>query len=302
MNDKLIEKAKKADDELKSGKSGQNIQTYRQRHKTNFIQVDYGKNKVGGIVVRDPKTLSEHPQNDIHFPDDLLDPEDDKALLADIKKVGIHDPLIINEDEVVLCGHRRLRVAKQLKLKTVQCRVYNRISDKPEIYEPDEEDFMIKDNLLRRQLSRKTKLRLYKSFTTKDLATLFRKMFDDESIMEDNRGKFNRYSDKDSKQETITKQVMDETGLSQSQVQRGHAEAKKQIKTAKIANKKISKTVQQKIDKIDNDIYELRTQIQDNQTKLNNEIENLRKKYKPKLDNLKKKVDKLETDKENLLM
>lgn len=298
---KLIKKAEKADEELSTGKSGQNLKTYRERYKSNFISVDYSKSVVGGIVVRDPKTLTEHPRNDEHFPEELIDPEEDQALLEDIKSKGIHDPLIINEDNVVLCGHRRLRFAKQLKIKTVQCRVYTRISDKPEVYEPDEEDFMVKDNLFRRQLSKKTRMRLYKTFTTKELGNIIRKMFTDEDITRDNRGQYNQYSNNNKKPTPITKQLQEITGLSKTQVGRGVAEAKKQIKTAKIQNKKISKSVQLKIDKIDNDIYELRTQIQENQSKLNKEIENLRKMYKPKFDKLKKKVDKLETDKEKLL-
>lgn len=38
-----------------------------------------------------------------------------------IKKFGFLQPIVIDKDNVVVCGHTRLKAAKKLKLKTVPC-------------------------------------------------------------------------------------------------------------------------------------------------------------------------------------
>lgn len=50
------------------------------------------------------------------------------ALVSAIKRFGFTQPLIIDENKTVLAGHGRLNAAKQLKLKTVPCRIVKGLS------------------------------------------------------------------------------------------------------------------------------------------------------------------------------
>jgi site-specific DNA-methyltransferase (adenine-specific) len=77
------------------------------------------------------------------------------ALKNDIAKHGIKVPLHILPDKTVICGHQRLRAAKELDLKTVPCEIKN-LKDDNEIKE-----WAIKDNLIRRQLTPEQKYLLY---------------------------------------------------------------------------------------------------------------------------------------------
>lgn len=77
-------------------------------------------------------------------------------LAADVKKRGIIVPLIAKKDGTLLAGHNRLLVAKTLKLKTVPVQyVQGKLTKK------QEEDFIVKDNLLRRHLDWRERMSLY---------------------------------------------------------------------------------------------------------------------------------------------
>jgi hypothetical protein len=80
-----------------------------------------------------------------------------KNLKDDITRRGILVPLIAKKDGTLLAGHNRLIAAKQLKLKTVPVQyVDGKLSESREV------EFIIKDNLLRRQLGPEERKQLYR--------------------------------------------------------------------------------------------------------------------------------------------
>ena len=114
-----------------------------------------------------PEMLKPNPDNKIFNP---LSGQDYERLKNDIRERGIIDPLIIRQDKVLLTGHNRLRIALELKLKTIPVRkVESGLKPK------EEKKFLVLDNLLRRQLSPPEKESLILEF------------YKDE-ILEDNRG------------------------------------------------------------------------------------------------------------------
>jgi ParB-like chromosome segregation protein Spo0J len=58
----------------------------------------------------------------------------DDALLESIKDKGIIEPLLITQDKLIISGHRRFNVAKELKLKEVPI-IYSDITDELDIKE-----------------------------------------------------------------------------------------------------------------------------------------------------------------------
>lgn len=94
--------------------------------------------------------LREHPENSLYF--QPLTGEAFDRLKKDIEANGMHDALIVTEENAdgvrtVLSGHNRLNVARVLGKETVPVRVLR--FPRPEY----ETRFMIRDNLLRRQLN-----------------------------------------------------------------------------------------------------------------------------------------------------
>jgi site-specific DNA-methyltransferase (adenine-specific) len=84
-----------------------------------------------------------------------LSTEDFLALKNDIAGRGIKVALHILPDFTVICGHQRLRVARELGFKTVPCEIKD-LKTEVEICE-----WAIKDNLLRRQLTPEQRYLLY---------------------------------------------------------------------------------------------------------------------------------------------
>jgi DNA modification methylase len=80
---------------------------------------------------------------------------DYSALKNDIVTHGIKVALHILPDKTVICGHQRLRVAKELGLKTVPCEIEDLKND------AEIQEWAIKDNLLRRQLTTEQRYLLY---------------------------------------------------------------------------------------------------------------------------------------------
>ena len=70
------------------------------------------------------------------------------ALKSDIEKNGIKVDLHILPDKRILCGHQRFKIAKELNLITVPCKVIENLKT-----EEDIERYIINDNLLRRHLT-----------------------------------------------------------------------------------------------------------------------------------------------------
>jgi len=84
---------------------------------------------------------------------DLLKGSDYEALKRDIKKNGIKVELHIlppnnGGKKTVICGHQRLKIAKELKIKHLRCKTVYDLNTPQMIKE-----YVILDNLLRRQLT-----------------------------------------------------------------------------------------------------------------------------------------------------
>lgn len=80
-----------------------------------------------------------------------------QQLRDDIRKRGVIVPLIAKRDGTLLAGHNRLRIAQELHLKYVPVQYVQE-----ELPEEREREFIVKDNLLRRQLSTDKRISLYK--------------------------------------------------------------------------------------------------------------------------------------------
>lgn len=78
---------------------------------------------------------------------DNLSDDEFNALKMDVKEHGISNDLHILKDGTVICGHQRLRVAKELGLSEVPVKIIP-LEDEREI-----KMYAIKDNILRRQLT-----------------------------------------------------------------------------------------------------------------------------------------------------
>lgn len=80
-----------------------------------------------------------------------------QRLREDVRERGILVPLIAKEDGTLLAGHNRLHIAKELDLKVVPVQYVQSVLNTAQ-----EQEFIIKDNLYRRQLSQAERISLYK--------------------------------------------------------------------------------------------------------------------------------------------
>jgi ParB-like chromosome segregation protein Spo0J len=78
-------------------------------------------------------------------------------LRDDIRRRGIIVPLIARQDGTLLAGHNRLQIAQELKLSQVPVQYVQE-----ELTEEREREFIIKDNLFRRQLDTQEWVELYR--------------------------------------------------------------------------------------------------------------------------------------------
>ena len=101
------------------------------------------------------QTLKDNVLNKKYFIEETA--EYFEQLKKDIEQRGIIVPLIAKEDGTLLAGHNRLRVAKALGYETVPVQYV--LEDLPD---EEERGFLVKDNLLRRQLTNEQKINLYK--------------------------------------------------------------------------------------------------------------------------------------------
>lgn len=79
-----------------------------------------------------------------------------EKLKSDIGERGIVVPLIAKHDGTLLAGHTRLRIAKELRLKSVPVQYVNDLSA------DEERKFLVNDNLLRRHLTNTERIQLYR--------------------------------------------------------------------------------------------------------------------------------------------
>jgi len=105
------------------------------------------------IAYLNPKELRENEYSRKLFP--KLEGDAYKMLEEDIVDNGIRTPLEITKDKVVLCGHERLRIALKLGLKEVPVAYF------PSDYEAEQQIRIIKDNLARKSVDFRTKMRCY---------------------------------------------------------------------------------------------------------------------------------------------
>lgn len=123
------------------------------------------------IIYVKPSDLKANPLNVSLF---KRENDDYFAKLSDdIQARGILVPLIAKRDNTLLAGHNRLEIAQKLGLKVVPVQYIDAT-----LTIETEQEFVIKDNLLRRQLSIAERIELYRR-----LYPNF-----DERIMEENRG------------------------------------------------------------------------------------------------------------------
>lgn len=95
--------------------------------------------------------LKPYPLNEKLF--DSLPKEDYQSLKLDIEKNGIKTELQITKSKTVLCGHQRLKVARELRMNEVPVKVVN-IDESNEI---KVKEYVILDNVLRRHLTTEQK-------------------------------------------------------------------------------------------------------------------------------------------------
>lgn len=102
-----------------------------------------------------PDVLTPNPRNRELFANESE--EYFKQLREDVRERGILVPLVAKEDGTLLSGHNRLQIAQELGLKVIPVQyVQNTLSGE------QEQEFIIKDNLYRRQLSQSERIELYK--------------------------------------------------------------------------------------------------------------------------------------------
>lgn len=89
--------------------------------------------------------IRENPLNRLIFNE--LGEDQYAALKAYIKKVGVRKPLILNEDNILLAGHARLKICRELGIEKVQIQRMRFPSPSAEA------EFLIADNMLTRTLS-----------------------------------------------------------------------------------------------------------------------------------------------------
>lgn len=99
--------------------------------------------------------IQPNPQNTAYFKQES--PEYFDRLREDIKRRGIVVPLIAKQNGMLLTGHNRLKIAQELGLRFVPVQFV-----REELAPEAEKEFIIKDNLLRRQFSQMEWIDLYK--------------------------------------------------------------------------------------------------------------------------------------------
>lgn len=208
-----------------------------------------------------PEMLKANPDNKIFKP---LSESDYRRLRDDIQERGVIDPLIIRQDRVLLTGHNRLRIALELKLKSIPVRkVESGLKPK------DERKFLVLDNLLRRQLTAEEKESLILEFYK-------------EEILQDNRGG-DRKSQKTVegkikseispliKKESLSKKIERETGIKEATVKKIVAKKRKELLPKKVnttKSGKVTKTdpnkkvIEARIKKIDSELKPLISKVE----------------------------------------
>lgn len=71
------------------------------------------------IERRSPDALTPHPENEQIYGDRKLDGEADAGFIESVREKGVLTPIIIDQDDCIISGHRRVEAAKAVGLETV---------------------------------------------------------------------------------------------------------------------------------------------------------------------------------------
>jgi len=93
------------------------------------------------------KDLKPHALNQIF---DYLPEKTYEALKEDIKKRGLKIPIDITENKTIVCGCQRVKILNELGIKELKENQYRILKD---LTEDQIKEHLIKDNILRRQLT-----------------------------------------------------------------------------------------------------------------------------------------------------
>ena len=177
----------------KSSSSNQDTTILQDLQKTvDILDIEYVK----------PASLSAHPENRTYYSG--FDGEEYETLKADIQRAGkVLKPIEISrESGLVVAGNRRLQAALELNLTSIP--IIRRAFDTDE----DELDYLIKDNLLQRQL------------TKADHERLIEQRFKDR-ILDSNRGGDRRSTSfKDEQAERLDQEISRRLGIAESTVRK----------------------------------------------------------------------------------
>lgn len=182
--------------------------------------------------------LKENPVSSKHFRD--LSGDDFAKLKEDIKARGVLVPLVAMKDGTLLAGHNRLRAAREIGVEKVPVQwVEDELSRK------DQEGFVIKDNVLRRQLSAQEKESLILSLYGEKIA---------ESKHGGDRG--NQFTGGKVKS-NLAKQVEAETGIKEATAKKIIAKHKKAIAQKKTPTAEPLKALLAQLDKLKAEVQTL---------------------------------------------
>lgn len=171
------------------------------------------KNEVIQVPVEE---ISEHKDN---F--SLFSPLNDhlyNELKENIRVHGILQPLLITEESMLLCGHNRLRIAKDLNYPTVSCKVVH--GSTSELVQ-----FMIADNSLRRGTEKNILRLIEQAYQLSQTGTIR----DGATTMGITKSKFERYI----KLSNLCDEFKDLLGRNQLTMGAGYELATKDMETQK---------------------------------------------------------------------
>lgn len=123
---------------------------------------------LGPVIKVNPSSIKLNPKNSDFQSDKRVGWE---KFVADVKEHGIHDAVILRPDYTLLAGERRTEAALNVGLESIPARIYY-----GDLKGEKERQFIIRDNLHRRQLTADRRVELIQVLYAKELK-------------EDNRGK-----------------------------------------------------------------------------------------------------------------
>jgi ParB-like chromosome segregation protein Spo0J len=192
-------------------------------------QVEIKGVRLSDVQYVSPKKLTPNTLNSFFFKEESS--EYFSNLREDIRERGIIVPLIAKKDDTLLAGHNRLRLARELGLENVPVQyVLDGLNDNAE------KEFIIKDNLYRRQFSAAEWIELYKKLYPEF----------DEQIQQETRGggrKWNKTEDSvllpPERQSRLTaEKIASDTGQKISAVQKQLTKYRREIRPTQEPSKK----------------------------------------------------------------